>query len=376
MHMENSGNYTILRIKRKRTDEPLDALVIDGKVRRKKSKGGLDMFRFAETVEEAAWDDEQRTKDLQERISALARAEHQAAGSKQAASSSSTTPSRTASTHPRQYRIVPHEADTATDARGSPKLRTVGEPEQQKAHDFRMFDAVPMAAGTVAPVSPVSQEDPEMENFLPLLQAYLKVNDIEPVADHSTARAPFNLAVTPPALSPPRVHPNEPQLSHIPTPGEPVVVHAPAPPLPTDDPEYVWDVFYHQAGLADDYEEMPNANIGTLTGLPASFDDPFSSDEESEPEDEADEDSNVTSAEEYYKNDYPDEESDDSGYDDDSSGAPCPFFTITCFSFEHRQIYSTNMRTMMPSPEIRALTAGMTGNRAIVFLLVSVLAEL
>jgi len=90
----------------------------------------------------------------------------------------------------------------------------------------------------------------------------------------------------------------------------PVPIRAPAPLPLTDDPDYVWDVFYHLAGLADDYEEMPNANIGTLcvrpwgsgtlaglisharTGLPASFDDPYSSDEDTEPEDEADEDSN------------------------------------------------------------------------------------
>ena len=92
---------------------------------------------------------------------------------------------------------------------------------------------------------------------------------------------------------------------------DPVPIPVPASLPPTDDPDYVWDVFYLMAGLTDDYDHKADANVGTLcvfflvlfyetyflsgnfsTGLPASFDDPYSSDEESEEEDEADEDSN------------------------------------------------------------------------------------
>jgi hypothetical protein len=72
--------YTILRIKRKRNEEPLDALgkrlgitylchrviktktVTESSLRRKK-RGGLDVFQFAETVEPEAWGI--RAKDLQ-----------------------------------------------------------------------------------------------------------------------------------------------------------------------------------------------------------------------------------------------------------------------------------------------------------------------
>ena len=72
---------TILRIKRKRTEEPLDALgktlviplnhdslyliVVDSRVRRKKSRGGVGVFQYAQTVEDDAWDDVQRQKDIQ-----------------------------------------------------------------------------------------------------------------------------------------------------------------------------------------------------------------------------------------------------------------------------------------------------------------------
>ena len=76
-----SQSCTILRIKRKRNEEPLDALgktlvnsmnhnsffliVVDSRVRRKKSRGGVGVFQYAQTVESDAWDDVQRQKDIQ-----------------------------------------------------------------------------------------------------------------------------------------------------------------------------------------------------------------------------------------------------------------------------------------------------------------------
>ena len=41
----------------------------------------------------------------------------------------------------------------------------------------------------------------------------------------------------------------------------PIQIPMPAPIPPSDDPDYVWDVFYHRAGLPDDYEA---ANVATL----------------------------------------------------------------------------------------------------------------
>lgn len=77
--------YAILRIKRKRNEEPLDGLgkchcflsfkrcaqeklsVVDPEAvpRRKRSRGALNFFKFAATVEQNAWDDEKQKKDLQ-----------------------------------------------------------------------------------------------------------------------------------------------------------------------------------------------------------------------------------------------------------------------------------------------------------------------
>lgn len=73
--------YTILRIKRKRNEEPLDALGRDviivcveaflnfflsvvESLRRKKSRG-IGVFRYAETVEDGVWDDAQKQRDIQ-----------------------------------------------------------------------------------------------------------------------------------------------------------------------------------------------------------------------------------------------------------------------------------------------------------------------
>jgi hypothetical protein len=40
------------------------------------------------------------------------------------------------------------------------------------------------------------------------------------------------------------------------------VIAAPVPILPSDDPDFVWDVFYHRAGLTNEYDAA--ANIATL----------------------------------------------------------------------------------------------------------------
>lgn len=42
----------------------------------------------------------------------------------------------------------------------------------------------------------------------------------------------------------------------------PVAVAAPAPIPPRDDPDFVWDVFYHRAGLTNEYDAA--ANVATL----------------------------------------------------------------------------------------------------------------
>jgi len=108
-----------------------------------------------------------------------------------------------------------------------------------------------------------------------MLNDYLKIHDID-----------IGSEMNPPALKKPS--------SMV---GQPIL------PQSALDGDYVWDVFYHRPATLSEWIEA--ANVGTLTGLPPSFGAVYDSASDSEEEeDEADEDSN---AEEYYKNDYPDE---------------------------------------------------------------------
>jgi len=274
--------YTIVRIKRKRTDEPLDALVVESKARRKKTREGLDVFQFAETVEEVAWRDEQLRKDLQSRLSQLY----------------SNTP-ETSTSQPDNARILPQQNPQNPLLNQLPapsrryKVRPLAEQEKPKSSRFmtsppkvlsskdlppkdglKMYDAILDNSGMNEPAL-----DPEMEKFLPMLQDYLRLNEIDApgIVSRSTTSSP-----------------------------------GPTTSKGAQD-DYVWDVFYRRPATLSEWNSV--ANVATLSGLPPVASDMYDSDtDESEPDDEADEDSN---AEEYYKNDYPDEEeSDDSNSSD------------------------------------------------------------
>jgi len=82
---------------------------------------------------------------------------------------------------------------------------------------------------------------------------------------------------------------------------------------PAEDEEegYVWDVFYQHANPSGDLSIWDGlANVGTLSGLPLTEGDILADEEDSDSvKDEADEDSNE---EDFYRNDYPDTESDES----------------------------------------------------------------
>ncbi|KAI0345656.1 hypothetical protein BDW22DRAFT_1353226 [Trametopsis cervina] len=290
MDAETQEQYTILRIKRKRNEEPLDALVIESKSRRKKSKAGMNVFQFAETVEQAAWDDEKQKQDLQSRLTSLAREKAKRAvkpmpGATPSTSTTTEEPSRTADGEripklpqiddpSRKYMIVPSNS-VETPVRTA-KSRLTAPPkvhsykELQKA-SITMYDAIPSSTSLANLASPSTSADDEIDKFLPMLKDYLRLNG----ADTSMGSSASSNS------------------------------------LPATDDDYVWDVFYSRPAT---FRELygSNTNIGTVTGLPD--DDMYNSDSDSDYEDEDDEDSN---AEDWYKNDYPEEESasDDNGED-------------------------------------------------------------
>jgi len=265
-------SYTILRIKRKRNEEPLDALVVESR-RRKKSRGGVGVFQFAQTVEHDAWEDDKRKRDIEDQVSRLAR--ESATAVLEPKPTARTSPSIPKDDAVRRYRIIAQAEEEVSAKRrlptSPPKVISAKDVlPKTKDTGFKLYDAV-----LSADKAKNAQADEEMEKFLPMLNEYLTLNDI---------------AISAPSSS---------------------VAENSAPSTSSTD-DYVWDVFYHRPATLSEWNEA--ANVGTLTGLPPSITDPYDSDEDSEEEDEADEDSN---AEEYYKNDYPDEE-DHSESDDDS----------------------------------------------------------
>ncbi|KAI0823177.1 hypothetical protein BC628DRAFT_1421048 [Trametes gibbosa] len=296
--------YAILRIKRKRNEEPLDALVVDSAPRRKRSKGGLNVFQYAGTVEQAAWNDEQQKKALEKRIAGLARESAQKRPEEAiaavpapaavpvpapvpAAAPASPVKPKPTHAHPamrhqhaaprKTYTIVPQE-DAAVashgrkhDATAPPRVYSSKEIEAMKRRAaFRTYDAVPSSAS--GNIVPASETDREIEKFLPLLKDYLNVSDIAPPSAPADAT------------------------------GESM------------EEDYVYDVFYHRpATLQELYEPGTGSNIAKLTGLPPELSGLSGEDESDEEyDDEDDEDSN---AEDWYTNDYPEEEDPESEED-------------------------------------------------------------
>jgi len=256
--------YTILRIKRKRTEEPLDALVVESRFRRKKSRGGVDVFQFAQTVEHDAWEDGATRHNLQSQISRLAQDSNESTKAQAPPSRETRLPSRT-DDRARRYAVrVTGDGEERRAKRRPTSPPKVISSKDIPRNDFKMYDAVLEEQGPASPPM-----DLEMEKFLPMLQDYLTLQE--------TASS--------------GVIPNSN--------------------LYAATGDYVWDVFYRRPYSLSEWNSFA-VNYGTVTGLPPSVEDDNLSDSDSEEEDEADEDSN---AEEYYKNDYPDEEDSDS--DDD-----------------------------------------------------------
>ncbi|KIJ46347.1 hypothetical protein M422DRAFT_778398 [Sphaerobolus stellatus SS14] len=251
---------TLIRIKRKRTDEPLDALVVESKSRRKKSRGVSGFFQFAGTVEqESFWEDPDTHRDLKERISTL---ENDDVTGAQVQVDKGKRPAREIPA--RRYTIVQKPSDKT--------LSTVPEAEASASstvEDYTMYDAVLDDARNED-----ETVDPEMEKFLPMLKAYLTMNDEPANIINSSSSA-------------------------------------------VAETEYVYDLFYHRPSVAN--WAAAATNIATVSGLPTTGKE--SDDEDSEPGDSDDEDSNT---EDFYRNDYPDEDPDSdnshhlSDYDDDA----------------------------------------------------------
>ncbi|KAH9924625.1 uncharacterized protein BXZ73DRAFT_79186 [Epithele typhae] len=286
--------------------------LVEASPSRKKTKGGVNVFQYAATVEQTAWNDEQQ-RELQRRIAGLR--ELPKKRPRESTVDPSTAPPTTSNVRPstpaevkpmggapqykrssfpgpsKTYTIIPQDdvqeeqSPRRRNATAPPKVWSTKEIESAKrAAQFKLYDAVLSTNGTV----PQSETDAEIEKFLPLLKDYLNLDGM------------------------------------------------PLPPAPVNgekdsasmDEDYVYDVFYHHPTTVQELCAPGSAsNIARLTTSTLPFVQYRSStrtqwltgedDSDEEYSDEDDEDSN---AEDWYTNDYPDEEESDRD-DDDGSDA-------------------------------------------------------
>ncbi|KAG8748517.1 hypothetical protein FRC10_003650 [Ceratobasidium sp. 414] len=310
----DTGYSRAIFVKRKRVDEPLDALMIDLPSQSKRYRGSVvgsadarGMFTLAETLtEDPSLLDDQRTKDLHKRL-AMINQELRASPKVASPATMSLSVSPTVRTPaPREYKVLrPARAPTSASLSGTMPspitsrapipipvpgqplaaatgMRTGAGPGIDNGgpspSGFVLYEAIP--AG-VTEVEQTQESGPEMDEFQDLLKEYLRVNDIS--------------LDTPP--------PRKPVTASTP--------HVPKKIAEEEEEEYVWDVFYQRANLSGDLSIWDGlANVGTLSGLPPTEGDILADEADSDSvKDEADEDSNE---EDFYRNDYPDTESDGS----------------------------------------------------------------
>ncbi|KAF8609104.1 hypothetical protein BDV93DRAFT_517968 [Ceratobasidium sp. AG-I] len=311
-------------VKRKRVDEPMDALLIDLPSQSKRYRGsmagsvdGRGMFTLAETMtEDPSLLDDLRTKDLHKRLAMI---NQESRASPKVASPASAPMSPTALHRPpvgstREFKVLraarasssvslPTVAATpdpdAAASAPAPRAVPIAVPGQPSASvtatatasttdtnepGFVLYEAVPAEVAEVEDEVEVgSVSATEMDEFQDLLTEYLRVNEIS--LDAPPPRKPVTSS------------------AHA---------HAAAKkPAEEEEEEYVWDVFYQRANLSGDLSVWDGlANVGTLSGLPLADGDILADEEDSDSvKDEADEDSNE---EDFYRNDYPDTESEES----------------------------------------------------------------
>ena len=188
--------------------------------------------------------------------------------------------------------------------------------------------AVRILDAELAPTEEHEEVDPEMEKFQALLQDYLTSKHSchisgFPIPQYNTVNE--KVVETVPA---PRANKAHDKVTN------PTMSASTSSAMSTTSDDYVYDIFIHRTTALPEWAQ--SANAATITGLPLSSDDEYDTDSESEAGDEADEDSNGEScyslcapsgllnfgllAEDYYKHDYPDEESDEEDSDFYESG--------------------------------------------------------
>ena len=254
------------------------ASVVESRVRRKKSRGGVGVFQYAQTVEKDVWQDTQQQLDLRVRLCSgtPSQSSNVSLRTKYLDSPRNFLKLPQSIRRPRYLRLLSvaiprtnQHVDTRSSSNSFPSQTqmTCHSPNctfRTHHYSFRPIHILvpsfrPGIAESVAPPSGVAglkmysavlstdgvsehEVDPEVEKFLPLLTEYLKsglsllhsnhtitvhylsVNDAEPTSRYEST--------------------NQESSGDV------------------DDSDYVWDVFYHRPTTLSEWNQV--ANIGTL----------------------------------------------------------------------------------------------------------------
>ncbi|KAJ2850859.1 hypothetical protein IWW36_001583 [Coemansia brasiliensis] len=299
-NLQDNGDITVLRIKRKRDQEPLEALVIHQQQQQQRRKifkgltehGSTDslasewektkptLFAFGETISEADFSDAAKRRALQTRLAQLAKSKQEGTimenSNKQ--TSTSASPASTSDSRQNTFRVVSRREmyleddmlQTPASSRNRiPEVVPVAELYKEKQR-VKMLDAVHTEEFDTT--ARTSEPDPYAEVAL------------GPVKDSKVA-----------ALDPRTVDELVPMVKDYLSFGP-------------KQAEYVYDFYYIQKTYAGvDPNVFPAANVGSVLWIDDVNE--FLADSSSEFSDD-DEDSN---AEDFYRNDYPDEPDSDMG---------------------------------------------------------------
>lgn len=303
--------------------------------KRKKVASSRGFFQLAETVEKAKWDDEAWRRDFNERVLAKSKegkkALAAAAGVEVALDSPVVekaqplhppSPAKPARKYTAVLQVRPKPEDLAAASKGKQKqtvsssvtassesLKGAKKVKKDSARENLVpdaesvlyFDAVPVGLSAkeerrAREAKRAQEEEDEIAAFLPMLQDYLRINDIGPakILPEKPKEINENLGSN--------IHARQESAAN----------------LSASDDEYVYDVYFkgNTEPTASDWNNL--GNYGTLVGLP--LDSKGSDDDSDGGEDYSDEDEDDDSnAEEFYRNDYPDEQ-DEYSDSDDSDG--------------------------------------------------------
>ncbi|KAM3584265.1 hypothetical protein VKS41_003089 [Umbelopsis sp. WA50703] len=285
---------TILRIKRKRNEEPLEALLVQQEAERQNSRGQRKMrknteskgdeeeaknvlpklFRLAETVNEQSFRNVIEARKLKERITRRIQP-----GSRPSTPSPETRKEQRAEKQQldaktARYRVIQQNRRNKEAPTGPPQVESASEKLSNEL--FHMFDAVKDNEDSKANIllNEDAEDDTVMCNFISMVKEYLTVEER-----------------------------NEAARKFEQTQAE-------------DDDGYVYDVYYRDDTTVQ--TAFPAQNVGALIWGDEEYelmDDDF---EDSDVVDSEDEDSN---AEDFYQNDYPEEEDYDDVLDDDEDSS-------------------------------------------------------